>query len=376
MRRILVDDDILLVDDDPGTIRVLAAILADIGNVAFATGGADALRMARESIPDLILLDAEMPGMNGFVVCEALKADPELADVPVIFITSHREPEFEVSGFEVGASDFIAKPVNPALVLARVKAQLRVKRLADDSRRLAMTDGLTSVANRRRFDEFLDREWNSARRGGDGLALLMIDVDHFKGFNDLYGHPAGDACLAALAQAMAGACLRPTDLVARFGGEEFAVLLPKTSRVGAEHVAHAILDAVDALAIAHAASTTAAHVTVSVGIATCDADSTCGARASTGMRNPERCVAKDLLQAADNALYAAKHAGRARASAQDLCDLRTSTPARAVPRRASARAAQIRVSAEGARGSTAAHHSRISSLACASMEIGHVQECE
>jgi len=360
-----MDDDILLVDDDPGTIRVLAAILADVGNLAFAVSGQDALRMAHESIPDLILLDAEMPGMNGYLVCEALKADRELAHVPVIFVTSHREPEFELSGFELGASDFIAKPLNAALVLARVKAQLRVKHLADELRRIA--DALTGVANRRRFDEALEQEWGSARRAGNALALLMIDVDHFKAFNDLYGHPAGDACLLSLAQAMLRSCLRPADLVTRYGGEEFAVLLPDTSQVGAAHVACAILDAIDALAIVHAGSATAAHVTASVGIASCDVD---GARWTPGSAST-RCLAKDLVQAADKALYAAKNAGRARACAQYIDDVRTSTPARNVTRRP---ATQIRPSVAGARAPSPLPATRFAAPACSLTGTSHDQE--
>src|SRR5664280_2921064 len=168
------------------------------------------------------------------------KAEPALADVPVIFVTSHSEAAFEVAGFEMGAADFIAKPVSAPLVLARVKTQLRVKRMGDELRRIATTDGLTGVANRRRFDESLEREWRRARRSGDPLALLMIDIDHFKLFNDRYGHPAGDACLRSVAQALVGASLRPADLVARYGGEEFVVLLPKTPRAGAEHLARGV----------------------------------------------------------------------------------------------------------------------------------------
>ena len=370
-----MNDDILLVDDDPGTIRVLAIILADVGNLAFAISGEDALRMAHASIPDLILLDAEMPGMNGYLVCEALKADRELAHVPVIFVTSHREPEFELSGFELGAADFIAKPLNAALVLARVKAQLHVKHLADELRRIAMTDGLTGVANRRRFDEALEQEWGCARRTGDALALLMIDVDHFKAFNDLYGHPAGDACLLSLAQAMLRACLRPADLVARYGGEEFAVLLPKTSQAGAAHVAHAIQDAVDALAIVHAGSATAPHVTVSVGIASCDADSVCWMPGSVDRASAYH-VATDLLRAADKALYAAKNAGRARTCSQDIDDVDTTTPARVVARHPSIHATQIQAIAARARGAGPPLATQVVGLACASTEIGDVQERE
>ena len=370
-----MDDDILLVDDDPSTIRVLAAILGDVGNLSFAISGEDALRMARESAPDLILLDAEMPGMNGFLVCEALKADSELSHVPVIFVTSHREPAFEVSGFELGAADFIAKPLNAPLVLARVKAQLRVKHLADELRRIATTDGLTGVANRRRFDESLEQEWGSARRVGDALALLMIDVDHFKAFNDLYGHPAGDACLRSLAQAMLRACLRPADLVARYGGEEFAVLLPKTSQVGAEHVARAILDAVDALAIAHEASATAAHVTVSVGIASCDADSTSWLPVLVD-RASARYIAKDLVQAADKALYAAKNAGRDRASAQDIDGADTSAPIRGVQTASQPAGCATRnhpITA-GVKGPSPLSATRFADPVCASTGTGHDQE--
>jgi diguanylate cyclase (GGDEF)-like protein len=318
-------DKILLVDDDPGSIRLLGRILADVGDLRFATGGEDALGVAKEFLPDLMLLDAEMPGMSGFQLFDALRAVPVLADVPVIFVTSHSEPEFEVAGFELGAADFIAKPVSAPLVLARVKTQLRAKHLSDELRRIAKIDALTGVANRRRFDESLEREWRRAQRKGDALALLFIDVDHFKLFNDHHGHPAGDACLRSLAEAMAGVCLRPADLVARYGGEEFAVLLPQTPRSGAEHVAQRLLDAVDALGIRHSASPSAGHVTVSVGIACYDIDSACWVDPSSlesrfSADLVPRCSASDLVHAADRALYAAKHGGRAQAKFLDVAD--------------------------------------------------------
>ena len=318
-------DNILLVDDDPGTIQLLGHILSGTGTVRFATSGEDALRLARELVPDLMLLDAEMPGMSGFQVMAALKAEAALADVPVIFVTSHCEAAFEVTGFEMGAVDFIAKPVSAPLVLARVKTQLRIKRMGDELRRFAITDGLTGVGNRRRFDDALEPEWRRARRCGEALALLMIDVDHFKRFNDRYGHPAGDACLRSVAQALVGACLRPTDLVARYGGEEFVVLLPQTSRGGAECVAHGVLDAVEALGIVHEASSTARLVTVSVGVACYDDDSACWGppSADSGFSDElrARCSPGALVQAADTALYSAKNAGRARARLLDIADI-------------------------------------------------------
>ncbi|WP_457354966.1 diguanylate cyclase [Roseateles sp. P5_D6] len=319
-----MSDNILLVDDDPSAIRLLSHMLADVGNLRFATSGEDALRLARESAPDLVLLDAEMPGMSGFEILEALKADPGLEDVPVIFVTSHSEPEFELSGFELGAADFIAKPVSAPLVVARVKTQLRVKRIADELRRIATIDVLTGVTNRRGFDDALAHEWRRARRAGDPLAVLMIDVDHFKSFNDHYGHPAGDVCLRAVAQTLASTSLRPADLVARYGGEEFVVLLPQTPRLGAEHVAHSILAAVEALSIRHDASSAACHVTVSVGVACYDNASECWAEPSADSRAAglgRGHSPLDLVRAADKAMYCAKRAGRARAMLLDICDV-------------------------------------------------------
>lgn len=322
----MTKDDILLVDDEPGSIQLMARILGNTGNLRFATSGADGIRLARESTPDLILLDAEMPGLSGFETCRALKADPALADTPVIFVTSHRDEAFEVSGFELGAVDFIAKPVSPPLLLARVQTQLRVKHMSDELRRIATIDPLTGVANRRRFDESLEREWRRGNRTSDPLALLMIDVDHFKLFNDHYGHPLGDACLCFVVKALVRTSLRPGDLVARYGGEEFTVLLPQTPRSGAEHVARGILEAVKALGIAHDTSLTAPHVTVSVGIGCYDEESESWNQAAEpnvadGLR--ARRSAADLVSSADKALYAAKRAGRAQAWLLDLAHLDT-----------------------------------------------------
>src|ERR1700733_11356807 len=243
--------NILLVDDDPGAIQLMGRILADVGKLRFATNGKDALRLARDSAPDLILLDAEMPGMSGFELLRTLKAESSLADVPVIFITSHSEAGFEVSALDMGAADFIAKPLRSSRVLARVRAQLRVKHMADELRRTATTDALTGVANRRQFDELLEREWLRTRRSGEPVSLLMIDVDHFKLYNDLYGHPKGDICLRQVAQVLMRASRRPADVVARYGGEEFMILLPQTPRQGAQPVAPQVLEAVAAFGILH-----------------------------------------------------------------------------------------------------------------------------
>jgi diguanylate cyclase (GGDEF)-like protein len=205
-------------------------------------------------------------------------------------------------------------------VLARVRTQLRVKHMADELRRTATTDALTGVANRRRFDELLEREWLRARRCGDPVSLLMIDVDHFKLYNDLYGHPKGDVCLRHVAQVLMRACKRPADVVARYGGEEFMILLPQTPRRGAQHVAQRVLGAVAAFGILHDDSQTTHYVSVSVGIACYDDASACRAYDSHALLGTS-----DLVGTADKALYSAKHAGRGQAKLRDIGDSDTDT---------------------------------------------------
>ncbi len=318
---------ILIVDDDPIVVQMLGRILGDRAQLRFATDGATALALARERAPDLVLLDAEMPKMSGFQVCEALRDDAALADVPVIFVTAHDDPAFELAGFAIGAVDFIAKPFSAPVVQARVATHLRLKRATDELRRLSMVDVLTGIANRRRFDDALDREWRRARRSAAPLALLLCDVDHFKAFNDGYGHPAGDVCLQNVAAVLAAALLRPGDLIARWDGEEFAVLLPETPRAAAEHVAQRLLGAVEALDIEHRGSPVARHVTVSIGMTCYDDDSACWRDAPARARGTSPTPADaddigpaDLVEAADSALYAAKERGRARAMVLELAD--------------------------------------------------------
>lgn len=312
---------ILIVDDDPGTIQVLGRALAQEGQARFATNGADALKLARQSHPDVVLLDAEMPHMNGFEVCAALKADPSLADIPVIFVSSHRDEAFELAGFDVGAADFIHKPFNPRLVHSRVRAQLHFKRMSDELRKSATVDPLTGVANRRRFDTLLRQEWLRARRSNDNLALILVDVDHFKAYNDRYGHPAGDATLRNVAEALRATCLRPGDVVARIGGEEFAAVLPSTSPLGAKHVATRLLDAVEALKIRHEGSDVAKVVTISLGVASYSRSENPQSLASVSQDSHDpRDSPESLIAAADEALYMAKSAGRNQAAIYDVRD--------------------------------------------------------
>ncbi len=292
---------ILIVDDNAPLIQVMAPMLTKLGQVRFATSGAAALRQMRLDPPDLVLLDAEMPEMDGFEVCTAMRADPALEAIPVIFVTSHDDLEAELRGLAAGAVDFIAKPVREPLLVARVTTHLRLKQLSDELRRSAQLDGLTGLHNRRSFDEHLSREWQRSLRTGAPLALVLLDVDHFKRYNDHYGHPAGDACLRAVAAALGSLARRPGDLAARVGGEEFALLLPDTTPEGARELAEAVRQAIGQLALPHAASLTADHVTASLGVAGCV---------------PRPCAREEaeqaLMKRADEALYDAKAAGRDR----------------------------------------------------------------
>jgi len=307
--------EILLVDDDAPAVRLLHALLRDLGRIRVANRPDQALLLALELPPDMILLDAEMPGMSGFEVCEALKAEPGLADVPVIFVTAHAEAAFEVAGFQVGAADFIAKPVHADLLRARVTAQLRVKRMADELRRLSRRDGLTELANAEAFAESLEGEWRRAQREGQALALLRAEVDDQASFKARYGEPAFDLALRRIAAELRRVCARPADRIARWSATGFALLLPGTGRDGAQHLGHHLLEAVERLAIAHAEAAMGGHLTISLGLTVCDA-ATPGWKAGGG--SPWKPV--QLLHGAEAALHAAQAAGGAQGWWLDIAD--------------------------------------------------------
>jgi len=214
---------LLVVDDQPINIQVMHQIFGSQYQVFMATSGVQALEFCRRTPPDLILLDVVMPGMDGFEVCQALKTDPDTHDIPVIFVTAHTDAHQETRRLDMGAVDFISKPVNPAVVRARVKTQITLKFQSDLMRKLVFLDGLTGVFNRRYFDQQLSVEVARARRTSSPLALIMLDVDFFKRYNDRYGHQAGDDCLRLIAATLKESLRRPGDLVARYGGEEFGV---------------------------------------------------------------------------------------------------------------------------------------------------------
>jgi diguanylate cyclase (GGDEF)-like protein len=295
---------LLVVDDQPVNIQILFEIFQRDHEVYFATSGKQTIEMAQKNLPDLILLDVVMPDMGGLEVCRLLKRDPDTREIPIIFVTAQDSAEDETKGLEAGAVDFITKPVNPAVVRARVQTHLTLKAQADQLRSMVFIDGLTGVANRRRFDECLNVEWNRCRRHNKSLGLFMIDIDHFKKYNDLYGHQAGDICLQQVAAILQEQVGRSYDLVARYGGEEFVCLLPGIKLSNALDKAHKMVQALFDRALPHAASEIAPVVTVSLGVAVTVPDE---------IRQPGALVA-----GADAQLYRAKDSGRNRACGQEL----------------------------------------------------------
>ncbi|PHV07050.1 REC domain-containing diguanylate cyclase [Janthinobacterium sp. BJB412] len=415
---------ILIVDDAADNLAVLRKLMSQQGYQTFvASNGERALQIARRVQPDLILLDVVMPGMDGFETCRQLKNHAATQGIPVVFMSARTETDDVVAGFDLGAVDYISKPLRLAEVSARVRSQLQIRsrsenqgeqaerlrtivnnmaeglliieadgriqftnpacdkylgyregelsgrsigellnplvareyldyferygaapetahshgtreviirhrdgrsvcmdltltpmylrqplfigllhdithhKLSEDAlQRAAMIDPLTKIANRRHFDSFLEKEWQRALRSGQPLSLVVLDVDHFKLYNDTLGHPAGDACLARVAQAVASHALRPTDLAARYGGEEFVLLFAETDADSAHLLAEAVRAHVEALQLPHPRSPTSPWITVSIGVSTI---------------HPNQFDSTEaLFVAADRAMYVAKEGGR------------------------------------------------------------------
>lgn len=271
---------ILIIDDTPANIHLLSEFLSDDYTVYFATSGEKGLDIARRKLPDLILLDIMMPGMDGYQVCTMLKAEEATRPIPVIFITAMTSVEEEARGLEAGAIDYITKPISPPIVKIRVKNHLELKRQRDRLEQLSLElegknrqleilarqDCLTGLANRRFFDEALNAEVKRAIRSGKPLSLILCDIDFFKPYNDHYGHLAGDDCLRIIGALLRRLFQRGGDLPARYGGEEFAVILPNTPADSAMLLSEALCREIKALSIPHACSSVAEVVTISVGV--------------------------------------------------------------------------------------------------------------
>jgi two-component system chemotaxis family response regulator WspR len=307
---------VLLVDDQVMVGEAVRRMLASEPDIDYHYCAApdDALRVAKSTRPTVILQDLVMPGVDGLTLVQQYRADPATRDTPVIVLSTKEEPAIKSAAFARGANDYLVKLPDSVELIARIRYHSRsyLNQLQRDEayralresqkkllvanlelQRLTNLDGLTGLANRRYFDEYLNAEWLRARRQQTPFSVLMIDVDNFKHYNDTFGHVAGDTVLRKVAAALQGTIQRPTDLAARFGGEEFALLLPFTPAEGAQLLAEQARLAVESLAIP---SANGKVVTISVGGASL---------------TPERDgAALKLIEAADQALYEAKHLGK------------------------------------------------------------------
>lgn len=312
---------ILIVDDSARARLLIETALRAQGHshftsvesaqAAFRALGMDSEPLSDPPEFDLILMDLLMPEIDGIEACRQIKSCQRYTDIPLIMVTAEESPECLKAAFEAGAMDYVRKPVNRVELAARVQSALRLKQemdcrkaherelveLTEKLRQLSHVDGLTELANRRHFDEELARAWRRAQRQNGSIALVMIDIDHFKCYNDEYGHLAGDECLRRIADVLRTATRRPFDLVARYGGEEFAVLLPDTGGAGADVVAEQMRAAVESSHIPHCRSWPGC-MTIS-----------CGVAAAARVSDLEPA---GLIAMADRRLYEAKHAGRNR----------------------------------------------------------------
>jgi diguanylate cyclase (GGDEF)-like protein len=320
--------NILIVDDSNVSRTILSDMLQETGyeKITFAGSMEEVFyRFCNGSegslctLIDLVLLDINLPGIDGIEGCRELKRTEQFQDVPVIIISGLKQLENLEPAFAAGAIDYLTKPPKRLELKVRVSSALKLKwemdrRKARERELLEMTvrleevncalkllssmDGLTGLANRHAGDEFLSREWFRAIRENQIFSIVMIDIDYFKLFNDTYGHLEGDECLKGIAAALRKGLRRPADLLVRYGGEEFMVLLPDTEAEGAISVANAMKEAVAALKLRHETSSVAPHVTVSIGVAS--------------MLPSEGTAVESLIASADKALYRAKQEGRNR----------------------------------------------------------------
>lgn len=290
---------ILIADDERFNLNILVNILKSDYKIIIAKDGKQTIERAISNLPDLILLDVMMPEMNGYDVCKNLKENEVTKDIPIIFITAMKEEGDEAKGFDLGAADYITKPFRPPIVMARVKAQLKMKWQADTLRQMACMDVLTEIPNRQRFENIFDMEWKRAVRKKTPLSVAYIDIDFFKKYNDEYGHGCGDTCLKEVARDLVKTAKRPADFVARFGGEEFIAIFPETDISGAMTIAETMRKNIELLKIPHAPSAPLDYVTVSIGV---------NSVFPSGGFSDSALVS--IISGADKMLYKAKEEGR------------------------------------------------------------------
>jgi diguanylate cyclase (GGDEF)-like protein len=303
----------VLFADDSRTLRsALSEQLRGMRHeVIEAQDGREAVALFQAQSPDLVILDVDMPLMDGYATARAIRAlAGDHGWIPIIFLSGNVQDADVANGIDAGGDDYLTKPVSAVVLRAKINAMQRITdmraRLIGLSRELAQInaslreestlDSLTGIPNRRAFDAAFEQEWNHAERGAKPLAVILGDVDHFKRYNDTYGHGRGDEGLKRVASALRQAVRRKVDVVARYGGEEFAMLLPDTSAVSALLVAGNVLQGIRALRLLHSGSATSDHLTISLGVC-------------SGVPKPGKSPA-DMMRVADRALYEAKSKGR------------------------------------------------------------------
>lgn len=282
---------VLIVDDAPVNIQILADCLKDNYQIKVASDGLRCLELVPSNIePDLILLDIEMPGMNGYEVCRQLKMNSLTQNIPVIFVTANDHEEDEEKGLKLGAVDYITKPIRPSIVSARVNTHITLKQQRDQLLSMASHDQLTGLYNRHFLFLNAKKKISRSIRHKTPMSLVMMDIDHFKKINDLHGHPTGDAVLQAVAVLLNKQC-RQEDIVARFGGEEFIILFDHTDLNNARKKAEQLRQMVEE------SQPEQLLVTMSFGVV---------------QLKQEKDNIDDIIKRADEALYFAKEAGRNR----------------------------------------------------------------
>lgn len=286
---------VLIIDDDINLVRQVGEYLQPDFDVSFATTAYDGLELAKTQ-PEVILLDVNLAEVNGFELCRSLKSNKETADIPVIFITSATTLEDQTEAFNVGAVDFVHKPLELPILKMRIMTHAKLFRQSKMFDRMSQTDSLTELYNRRKFSEDMTQELYRSQRNQQGFCLILIDVDDFKAFNDNYGHAEGDKCLQYVARVLKENGSRAIDGTYRIGGEEFAILLPETALEGAQTVCQNILQQLKTDCIVHEHASNADYVTVSMGIAMYSFD------------NKE--TMEQLFKRCDDALYKAKQQGK------------------------------------------------------------------
>lgn len=329
----------ILIVDDSEDMRILyrsylkeagfkSPLIVGSAHAAYKELGIMKGKPPRQAPPiEIILLDVAMPDIDGIEACRHIKSFDLFRDVPVVMISAMEEEKVVALALEAGAIEFVHKPVRKLELISRIRALLRLKKEIDSRKlheekvmelakkltkqnellkKLSTTDSLTGIANRRSFFDHMNEEWKRSVRNKLPLSVLMIDVDHFKHFNDTYGHHSGDDCLKQISSTIHSLLNRPGDLIARYGGEEFIVILPDTHGKGAEIIANTVRSKIEDLGIFHGDIPTGNCVTISVGIA---------AMVPTAESDPSK-----LIKAADKALYRAKASGRNRVTIAGLDD--------------------------------------------------------